>query len=58
MYEELAAAFKHSKDVIIAEVDADADKTLGSRFNINGYPTLKWFPKGGKDEVKYNSINW
>jgi protein disulfide-isomerase A6 len=55
VYEELATAFKHSKDVIIADVDADADKALGTRFNIRGFPTLKWFPAGSKEPEEYNS---
>ncbi|CAN0444722.1 unnamed protein product, partial [Phaeothamnion confervicola] len=28
------------------QVDADAEKSLGSRFSVSGFPTLKWFPKG------------
>ncbi|KAI1175497.1 thioredoxin-like protein [Nemania sp. FL0916] len=43
VYEELAQAFASSKDVQIAKVDADAEKTLGKRFGIQGFPTLKWF---------------
>lgn len=31
---------------MIAKVDADAHRELGSRFGIKGFPTLKWFPKG------------
>jgi protein disulfide-isomerase-like protein len=34
------------KPVVIAKVDADAHKELGSRFDVHGFPTLKWFPKG------------
>ena len=44
-YEKLGSAFAKA-DVIIAKVDADAEKTLGSRFGVSGYPTLKYFPKG------------
>jgi len=32
--------------VVIAKVDADQHKDLGSRFGVQGYPTLKFFPKG------------
>ena len=49
----MAAAYKHSKDVIIAHADCDADKALGSRFKIGGYPTLKWFPAGSKEGVSF-----
>ncbi|KAJ2988288.1 hypothetical protein NUW58_g4061 [Xylaria curta] len=43
VYEELAQAYAGSKDVQIAKVDADAEKALGKRFGIQGFPTLKWF---------------
>lgn len=58
IYEELATAFESSKDVQIAKVDADAERDLGKRFGIQGFPTLKWFDgksdqptdyKGGRD---------
>jgi protein disulfide-isomerase A6 len=31
---------------MIAKADADAERLLASRFNIQGYPTIKWFPAG------------
>jgi protein disulfide-isomerase A6 len=31
---------------VIAKVDADNHKTLGSAFDVQGFPTLRWFPKG------------
>lgn len=59
VYEELAAHFESSADrVTIAKVDADAEKDLGRRFGVQGFPTLKWFDgkseqpedyKGGRD---------
>lgn len=36
--------------MIIAKVDADANKALGKRFGITGFPTLKWFPAGNLAE--------
>jgi len=45
-YDKLGLAFAKAEDVIIAKVDADAEKTLGSKFGVSGYPTLKYFPKG------------
>lgn len=59
MYEELATNFEFAKNkVTVAKVDADAQKDLGRRFGIQGFPTLKWFDgksdtpedyKGGRD---------
>ncbi|KAL4785581.1 thioredoxin-like protein [Aspergillus varians] len=59
VYEELGQVFAHVEDkVSIAKVDADANRDLGKRFGIQGFPTLKWFDgksetpeeyKGGRD---------
>ena len=46
VYEEVGKIFENSPDVLIAKVDADADKQLGGRFGVRGFPTLKFFPKG------------
>lgn len=53
-YEEVGNAYDNSNDVIIAKVDADSEKTLGSRFGVRGFPTLKFFPKGSTDPEDYN----
>jgi hypothetical protein len=43
VYEELGEAYAFAKDsVVIAKVDADAHQSLGSRFGVQGFPTLKW----------------
>jgi len=48
-YEIVGEAFAKEKSVVIAKVDADQHKTLGSRFDVHGFPTLKFFPQGKKD---------
>jgi protein disulfide-isomerase A6 len=56
VYEAFADAFAHVKDkLVIAKVDADAHGSLGSRFGVKGFPTLKFFPKGEalEDSIKY-----
>lgn len=35
----------HSDGVVIAKVDADKERSLGERFEVKGFPTIKWFPK-------------
>ncbi|KAI7884214.1 disulfide isomerase [Lichtheimia hyalospora FSU 10163] len=46
-YAELGEAFATVQDrVVIAKVNADEQRDLGARFGIQGFPTLKWFPKG------------
>jgi protein disulfide-isomerase-like protein len=38
--------YAKASDTVIAKVDADAHKDLGSRFQVTGFPTIKYFPKG------------
>lgn len=44
MYEELAQKLKG--EVNVAKVDVPANRDLGTRFEIKGFPTLKFFSKG------------
>ncbi|KAJ3098265.1 hypothetical protein HK100_005137 [Physocladia obscura] len=55
VYEELADAFAGEKGLIIAKVDADTHKDLGTKFGVTGFPTLKWFPKGSTKPDDYSS---
>jgi protein disulfide-isomerase A6 len=56
IYDQLADAFvSQSRDVVIANVDADAHRSLGGRFGVTGFPTIKFFPKGKKEPIDYNS---
>jgi hypothetical protein len=52
-YEIVGDAFAGSKDVVIAKVDADKHRELGSRFGVQGFPTLKYFPKGSTEPEEY-----
>jgi protein disulfide-isomerase-like protein len=54
VYEEVADAFLKEKSVVIAKVDCDAEKSLGARFGVQGFPTLKFFPKGSTSPVEYD----
>ncbi|KAH0833320.1 thioredoxin-like protein [Lanmaoa asiatica] len=51
-YEQLADAFSHAKDkVVIAKVDADGEgRPVGQKYDVSGYPTLKWFDAQGNVE--------
>jgi protein disulfide-isomerase-like protein len=54
-WEKLAAVFKNEPNVVIANVDADKHKDLGSKFGVSGFPTLVFFPKSNKETGdKYN----
>ncbi|OAQ64380.1 ER-resident thioredoxin protein [Pochonia chlamydosporia 170] len=56
VYEELALTFEHAKDKVqIAKVDADAERELGKRFGIQGFPTLKYFDGKSDKPEEYKS---
>jgi len=52
-YEVLASTFK-GQNVKIASVDADKHRDLGGRFDVSGFPTIKWFPSGTKVPEAYS----
>lgn len=52
-YEKVAAAFANEPNVVIAKVDADKHKTLGGRYGVSGFPTIKFFGKNSKDGEAY-----
>lgn len=43
-----------SIDASIAKVDAVAEKDLARRYGVEGYPTIKWFPRGSLDGQDYD----
>lgn len=49
-YEKVAAAYAGEKDIIVANLDADKYKDVGSKYGVSGFPTIKWFGKDSKDE--------
>jgi protein disulfide-isomerase A6 len=56
VYEDLAAVFEYAKDKVqIAKVDADAQRDLGKRFKVQGFPTLKFFDGKSDKPIEYNS---
>jgi len=54
-YEILANAYASEDSVVIAKVDCDQHKDIASQYDVSGFPTLKWFPKGAdKSGVLYD----
>ena len=46
-YEKAAAQLaENDPPIVLAAVDADAEKELGSQYGVQGFPTLKIFRKG------------
>lgn len=55
VYEELAQSLSFASDkVSVAKVDADAEKDLGKRFGVRGFPTLKWFDGKSEEPEDYS----
>jgi protein disulfide-isomerase A6 len=55
VYETLAHTFAGEEDVTIANLDADAanGKETARKFDVTGFPTLKFFPKGSTEPIPY-----
>jgi len=52
-YKKAAAELKRAKaKMILAKVDATAEKQTGQKFEISGYPTIKVFNKGQASDYK------
>jgi protein disulfide-isomerase A6 len=45
-YEQVARDFEGESKVVIAAVDATANQDLAARYGVQGYPTIKFFPRG------------
>jgi len=54
IWEKLAGAFKGDSNVVVASVDADAHKDLGTKFGVTGFPTLIYFSKTDKSGERYS----
>jgi len=52
-YESFGTVFATEEDVVIARIDADSQRESGTKYDVNGFPTLKWFPKDDKSGIDY-----
>lgn len=48
-----AETFEDGDDIKITAVDATENKELASKFDVKGYPTIKFFPKGSTTAEEY-----
>lgn len=53
VYEKVAAAFEGEPSVTVAKVDADKHRSVGERFGVSGFPTLKVFAPGETEPSDY-----
>lgn len=51
VYDSVAAAFQNERDVVVAKVDATENGDLGEKYDVSGYPTIKFFPRGEGEKV-------
>jgi len=54
-YEKVANAFRNEKNIVVAKVDADAHKEVGTKYGFTGFPTIKFYPRANKDGEDYSS---
>ncbi|KAK8953892.1 Protein disulfide isomerase-like 2-2 [Platanthera zijinensis] len=52
-YEKLGSRFRKTRSVLIAKVDCDDQKSLCSKYGVQGYPSIQWFSKGSLKPKKY-----
>lgn len=52
-YEKLALAFAGETDVLIAKVDATENPDLANKYEVTGYPTIKFFAPGSSEAESY-----
>ena len=60
---EKAAAVLRKENLIVAKVDATAEKKLAEKYKVRGYPTVKFFKKGQETDYtagrkEQDVINW
>jgi len=54
IWDKLAHVYRTEPGVVVASVDADQYKDLGSKYDVSGFPTLIYFSKSNKEGERYN----
>lgn len=52
-WEIAGKTFGANDPIKIAAFDATTDQTTAGKFGVQGYPTIKFFPKGSKEPIDY-----
>lgn len=53
-WEIVGDTFLPEDDITIAAVDATVAKYIATKYDVTGYPTIKFFPKGSKEPQEFN----
>jgi len=48
-----AGAFEDAQDIIVAKIDAEAHPATAGRYDVKGFPTLKYFHQGSTQPTDY-----
>lgn len=51
-FDKLAAEYKDSKTVVVADVDCTVHQSLCSEHGVRGYPTIKYYQGGEAEDYK------
>lgn len=51
VWEKAAQAMKTEPKCIVANIDATADSDIAQKYEVSGYPTIKFFPHGKSDKT-------
>ncbi|RCH82145.1 hypothetical protein CU098_000237, partial [Rhizopus stolonifer] len=53
IWEKVASAYANEANCVVAKIDADQEKDIGTEFDISGFPTIKFFPAGATEPIPY-----
>lgn len=53
-WQSLADEYPIDGDVVIARVDGSMHRDIGKAYDVNGFPTLKFFSKSNKKGLEYS----
>ncbi|KAI7892658.1 thioredoxin-like protein [Mucor mucedo] len=53
IWEKVASTFANEENCVVAKIDADLERDIGTEFDISGFPTIKFFPAGETEPVAY-----
>jgi protein disulfide-isomerase A6 len=51
-WEKLGNVFVNDNNIVIAKVDATENQDLASKYEVKGYPTIKFFPSGASKQAE------
>ena len=54
-YEKLANAVARDEDLIIAKINGEEAPKTAERYEVRGFPTIKFFAKGSDEPIDYRS---